>query len=245
MRLPLAQIDVYGKGKLNLLESAIMNVSEAVAYRRSVRGFLDKPVDIDQVKDIITRSARAATGGNVQPWHIDLVHGESMLRLKELMRGKMAEGPPKEETEYHIYPPELKKPYTDRRFEVGQMLYEAIGIPRDNKMGRMMWFSRNFQFFNAPVALFLTLDRQMGPPQWGDAGMMLQNIMLLLCEAGLDSCAQECWAVYPKTIGAFLGTPDDRILWTGMSIGYKDPDDPANALLPNRAPANEWMVEHR
>ena len=113
-----------------------MNVSEAVAYRRSVRGFLDRPVDIEQVKDIITRSARAATGGNVQPWHVDLVHGDAMVRLKELMRGKMAEGPPTETPEYDIYPRELKKPYTDRRFEVGQMLYEAIGIPREDKIDR-------------------------------------------------------------------------------------------------------------
>jgi nitroreductase len=111
-------------------------------------------------------------------------------------------------------------------------------------MGRMMWFARNFQFFNAPAALFLTLDRQMGPPQWGDAGMMLQNIMLLLCEAGLDSCPQECWAIYPQTIRDFLDTPDNRILWTGMAIGYKDASDPANALVPNRAPIKEWLTTH-
>ncbi len=221
-----------------------MNVSEAVAYRRSVRGFLDKPVDIDMIKDIVGRAAWAATGGNLQPWHIDIVHGDSMARLKEIMRGEMAKGPPSETPEYDIYPAKVPEPYNARRFEVGQMLYEAIGIPREDKMGRMMWFSRNFQFFNAPVGLFLTLDRVMGPPQWGDAGMFLQNICLLLCEAGLDSCPQECWAVYPKTIGGFLGLPDNRILWTGLSIGYKDPDDPANTLIPNRAPSAEWMVEH-
>jgi nitroreductase len=221
-----------------------MNVSEAVAYRRSVRGFLDTPVDIGLVRSILEKAARAATGGNLQPWHVDLVHGGSMERLKTIMQGKMAEGPPSEATEYNIYPPELKKPYSDRRFEVGEMLYASIGIPREDRMGRMMWFSRNFQFFNAPVGLFLSLDRQMGPPQWGDAGMYLQNVMLLLCEAGLDSCPQECWAVYPKTIGGFLGLPEERILWTGMAIGYKDPDDPANRLVPNRAPSGEWLVEH-
>ena len=221
-----------------------MNVTEAVAYRRSVRGFLDTPVEIALVRDIVERSARAATGGNLQPWHVDLVHGAALDRLKEIMRGRMAEAPGGEPTEYDIYPPELKAPYKDRRFEVGEMLYGAIGIPREDRAGRMKWFARNFQFFGAPVALFLSLDRQMGPPQWGDAGMFLQNIALLLCEAGLDSCPQECWAIYPKTIGDFLGYPEDRILWTGMAIGYKDPDDPANALLPNRAPSSEWLVEH-
>ena len=220
-----------------------MNVSEAIAYRRSVRGFLDKPVDIAVVKDIVECSARAATGGNLQPWHIDIVHGDSLDRLKAIMREKMAT-PGGEPTQYNIYPPELTKPYSDRRFEVGEMLYATLGIPREDRPARMKWFARNFQFFNAPMALFLTLDRQMGPPQWGDCGMMLQNICLLLCEAGLDSCAQECWAVYPETIGKFLGTPDNRILWTGMSIGYKDPDDPVNALMPTRAPSGEWLTVH-
>lgn len=218
-----------------------MNVSEAVAYRRSVRGFLDKSVDIALVTDIVERAARAATGGNLQPWHVDIVHGDSMKKLKAIMAEKIA-ARESETPEYDIYPPELTAPYTERRFEVGEMLYGSIGIPRDDKKGRAIWFSRNFQFFNAPVGLFLSLDRQMGLPQWGDAGMMLQNVMLLLCEAGLDSCPQECWAIYPKTIGAFLDLPDNRILWTGMSIGYKDPDDPANALMPNRAPSSEWLT---
>jgi nitroreductase len=220
-----------------------VNVSEAVAYRRSVRGFTDQQVDIALIRDIIERSARAATGGNVQPWHIDLVHGESMRRLKAIMAEKMIKRE-SETPEYPIYPSGLKQPYEGRRFEVGEMLYSSIGIEREDRRGRAIWFSRNFQFFNAPVGLFLSLDRQMGLPQWGDAGMMLQNIMLLLCEAGLDSCAQECWAVYPKTVGDFLGLPEDRILWTGMAIGFKDAADPANALMPKRAASAEWMVEH-
>ncbi len=220
-----------------------MNVSEAIAYRRSVRGFTDQPVDIALVADIVERSSRAATGGNVQPWHIDLIHGDAMARLKAIMAEKMIKRE-SEPPEYQIYPVGLKAPYEDRRFEVGEMLYGSIGIEREDRRSRAIWFSRNFQFFNAPVGLFCTVDRQMGPPQWGDLGMMLQNIMLLLCEAGLDSCPQECWAVYPETVRNFLGTPAERMLYTGMAIGYKDPDDPANALMPSRAPAKEWLSVH-
>lgn len=243
----LAQIDVYGKGKLLKIFTfpggQEMNVSEAVDYRRSVRGFLDKPVDIALVKDIVERASRAASGGNVQPWHVDVVHGESIAKLKGIMADKIAKRE-SETPEYPIYPVGLTPPYEGRRFEVGEMLYGAIGIPREDKMGRAMWFSRNFQFFGAPVGLFISLDRQMGLPQWADAGALLNSIMLLLCEAGLDSCPQECWAVYPKTVGDFLGLPESRMLWTGMSIGYKDPAEPANQLRANRAPSNEWLVVH-
>ena len=104
-----------------------------------------------------------------------------------------------------------------------------------------MWFARNFAFFGAPVALFTTIDRRMGPPQWSDLGMFLQTFMLLAVEAGLATCAQECWAVYPETVKAFLDTPDERILFCGMAIGFEDPNEPANALHTERANSAEWL----
>jgi nitroreductase len=220
-----------------------MNVSDAVAYRRSVRGFLDKPVDVDAVRGIVEQASWAASGGNLQPWHVDIVHGESMVRLKSIMATKMTLEA-REAADYPVYPSPLAAPWRDRRFELGEMLYDAVGIERENKLGRALWFSRNFQFFDAPVGLFISLDRSMGPPQWADAGSLLATIMLLLVEAGLDSCPQECWAAFPRTIGDFLRLPDNRILWTGMAIGYKNPDDPANRLKPKRAPADEWLTLH-
>jgi nitroreductase len=213
-----------------------MDVSEALASRRSVRGFLDKPVDGALIRTIVEKAARAPSGGNLQPWHIDVIGGETMAELKQIMLGKMMAGPPTEATEYDIYPKELPEPYSRYRFEVGEELYRALGIPREDKMGRRMWFARNFQFFGAPVALFCSVDKRMGPPQWSDLGMYLQSVMLLLREAGLDSCPQECWAVYPQTIRAFLGIPEERMLFTGMAIGWKDEADPANAARPARAP---------
>ncbi|MFW2852858.1 nitroreductase [Sphingomonas sp. TX0543] len=219
-----------------------MNVSEAVLARRSVRGFLDKPVDPALLKELALRSARAATGGNIQPWHIDIVHGESIARLKEIMQGKIE----RRETEtpgYDIYPREMPPQTKERTFQIGEMLYGHLGIPREDKKARAIWFARNFQFFGAPAAYFVTVDRRMGPPQWADLGMYLQNLMLLAVEAGLATCAQECWAVYPQTVEGFLGTPSERMLFCGMAIGYEDADEPANRARSPRAPAAEWLTE--
>ncbi len=219
-----------------------MNVSEAIASRRSVRGFLDTPVDPAVIRRVVGKAARAPSGGNLQPWHIDVVAGEPLAELKAIMRTRMAEAPGGEPAEYDIYPKVLPAPYKDYRFAVGEELYRALGIPREDKMKRMMWFARNFQFFGAPVALFCTVAKTMGPPQWSDLGMYLQSLMLLLREEGLDSCPQECWAIYPETIRAFLGTPEDRMLFTGMAIGYKDETDPANAARADRAPLADFAT---
>ena len=216
-------------------------VTDAIAARRSVRGFLDTPVAPELLHDIAVKAARAASGGNIQPWHIDLVSGDAMVELKQIMAAKLMAG----ETEapgYQIYPTEFVAPYRDRTFALGEAMYGHIGIPREDKAARRMWFARNFQFFGAPSALFCTVDRRMGPPQWSDLGMYLQNVMLLAVEAGLATCSQECWAVYPKTIEGFLGTPAERMLFCGMAIGYEDTSDAANNLRSERVPTEEWLT---
>jgi nitroreductase len=84
----------------------------------------------------------------------------------------------------------------------------------------------------------------MGPPQWSDLGMYLQTVMLLLRAEGLDSCAQECWAMYPETIGHTLALPAERMLFAGMSIGYADPTHAVNGLVSARAPLDETVRFH-
>ncbi len=217
-----------------------MNVSEAVASRRSVRGFRPDPVDGEAIRRVVERAARAPSGGNLQPWHIDVVGGADLDRLRAIMRERLKGG--SETPEYAIYPAVLDDPYRGYRFQVGEDLYGALGIPRADKAGRMGWFARNFAFFGAPVALFTSVARTMGPPQWSDLGMYLQTVMLLLREEGLDSCAQECWAIYPRTIGDFLGLPEGRMLFCGMAIGYADDADPANAMRSTRAAVGDFAT---
>ncbi|MFA5966045.1 MAG: nitroreductase [Sphingomonas sp.] len=217
-----------------------MNVTQAVAARRSVRAFLDRPVDPAMLREIAIKAARAASGGNLQPWHIDIVTGESLATIEAAMAEKLMRGEV-ETPAYAIYPPELHAPYRDRRFAVGEAMYREIGIPREDKAARRLWFARNFRFFDAPAALFCTVDRRMGPPQWSDLGMYLQTVMLLAVEAGLATCAQECWAMYPETVTQLIATPPERMLFCGMAIGYEDIEAPANRLRSERAPEGEWL----
>ena len=224
-----------------------MTVYEALATRRSVRDFLPTPVPGETIRRVLTAASRAPSGGNVQPWHIDVVAGDKLDELKAIMRQRLQEvaaGDSSEQPEYDIYPKELWAPYRDYRFQLGEAMYAAMGIPREDKAKRLQWFARNYQFFGAPMALFCTVDRRMGPPQWSDLGMFLQSVMLLLREEGLDSCAQECWSVYPRTIGRFIGIPEQRMLFCGMSIGYANNEHPVNRFTSARAPLADFASFH-
>jgi nitroreductase len=216
-----------------------MNVSEAVLSRRSIRAFQDRPVESDILRELLEKSARAPSGGNVQPWRVFLVNGPAMERFRAFLAERRAPEPPA----YAIYPTDLKSPYRDTRFKVGEDMYAKLGIPRDDKPARLRWVARNFDFFGAPAGFFCFVDRQMGPPQWSDLGMFLQTFMLLAREAGLDTCAQEAWAMRAGSVQEFVGAAPELMLFCGMAIGYRDPEAPVNDLCSDREPPEVWLRE--
>ena len=219
-----------------------MKVSEAINSRITTRAFLDKPVSGDVLRTILETAKRAPSGGNLQPWHVWVLGGEPMARFKALIKEKLPASPRGEGTEYHIYPPELKEPYKARRFKCGEDMYATMGIPREDKFGRLSNFARNFEFFGAPAAFFFAIDRQMQQGQWADLGMFMQSIMLLAREHGLHTCPQEAWAIWYKTLGEFLPIPPELMLFCGMGIGTMDETHPINRLRTDRAELSEFAT---
>jgi nitroreductase len=214
-----------------------MHVSDAVAARRSVRQFTDEPVPSDTIRDLLAQSARAPSGGNVQPWRIYVINDGSMDRFRAFIADRPV-GP----GEYDIYPAGLWEPYRTNRFTIGEQMYATLGIGREDKAGRMRQFAHNQDFFGAPAALFCFIDRRMGPPQWSDLGMFLQTFMLLAQEAGIDTCPQEFWSVHHAAVREFVGAPDEELLFCGMAIGHADPEAPINTLVSERMPLDEWAT---
>lgn len=201
----------------------MMDVYEAVRTRRSVRKFTDQPVPKRVLQRVMSAASWAPSGSNIQPWHVYVVTGAPLEKLRRLAGQRVAAGDAWDAREYEMYPPELKSPYRERKSAFGAERYGALGISRGDLEARQRAASANWEFFGAPAALFCYIDRDMGPPQWADVGMYLQTVMLLLRAEGLHSCPQMAWSVYRTTVATVLSPPKDLVLYCGMSIGYEDP----------------------
>jgi nitroreductase len=212
-----------------------MDVSEAVARRMSVRAFKPDPVPGAVVREILEAAKGAPSGGNLQPWRVYALAGEPLAEFKALIADT-----PMEQPEYAVYPENLWDPFRTRRYQCGEDLYASISIPRDDRPARFRQLARNTEFFGAPVGLFFCLDRKLGYPQWADLGMFMQTVMLLAVERGLDTCAQEYWARYPKTVASFIALPDDHQLFSGMALGYREEGHPINGWRTRRDPFEAW-----
>ena len=214
-----------------------MDVTEAVDSRKSIRAFLDKAVDDSLIKELLEKSSRAASGGNLQPWKIYVINGKTMNSFHKFQ----SEWTEPETPAYAIYPENLKEPYKTSRYEVADDMYSLLGIEREDKEARFKQVLKNYEFFGAPAAFFCFVDRQMGRPQWSDLGMFLQTFMLLAREAGLDTCPQEAWAMKQESVTAFVEAPDELMLFCGMAIGYKDHKARVNRLNSDRRSPDSWM----
>jgi len=219
------------------------SVASAVRNRRSVRAFRPDPVPMEMLDRILATALRAPSGGNLQPWQIHVITGASLRRLIDRVVEQQRSGR-SEQPVQPIYPDNIWEPYRSRRFEVGEDLYRAIGIERKNRAGRLAQVEQNFRFFGAPVGLFFAIDRRMPAMQWMDLGIILQTVMLLAVDAGLATCPQAAWTLWPDTVSDELGLDETMTVAAGMAFGYEDRDHPINTLQTERQAVQQAVHHH-
>lgn len=217
-----------------------MDVSTAVKQRISTRAFLDKPIPKADVEAWLSDAQRAPSGGNLQPWRVIVLSGDALKDVIKTAAESLAGDPRGEPTDRPIYPDYITDAQKARRFAVGEEMYAKLGIPREDKAARIQWFSRNFRFFDAPVAVFFILDTRVGHGQWAHTGMFMQTLALLAEERGWGTCMQECWGILRPTLKAHLGLDENEMVYCGMAVGFPDKANPVNDLYTARASLDEF-----
>ncbi len=215
-----------------------MNVSQAVASRRSIRAYTDQPVSLEVLTRVLDKARMAPSGCNFQPWEATVLTGAPLAALQEKMLASARQDP----IEYSYSEPQKSPVYLSRLQSLGAAMYGAMGIARENKDARATFTEANVRSFGAPVLLLVHINRLHAAPQWSDVGMWLQTIMLLLREEGLDSCPQEWMSDYGRLIKDHIGVSDaTHILFCGLAIGYGDHDAPVNGFARERVPLEEQV----
>ena len=220
-------------------------LTELLARRRSVRAYTDEPVEEAEIQRLLAVAGMAPSGGNVQPWRVWTLTGDTLTRFRERIAELRREQPMGAGDEYPMYPPKLWEPYRTRRFDVGERLYASIGIERSDRDGRIAQFANNYDFFGAPAALLIGIERRMGRPQIMDLGMFIQTFLLAATEAGLATCPQAAWTSWHDAVYEMLDWPDDVMLMCGIAIGHEDTEHPINSWRAPRADVAEWSTAAR
>ena len=219
-----------------------MEFSELIKARKSIRGYLQKPVPQEVIAEIIEVAKWAPSSMNTQPWHVHVVTGEPLERIREGNTKNMLAGvPPRRD-----FP--MKESYEGihrkRQIDIAVQLFDAMGIARDDKARRTDWVMRGFRQFDAPVSLVLTYDKYLEPAAISqfDLGALSHAIVLAAWERGLGCVINGQGIMQSSVVREHAGIPDDQVIMICVAMGYPDDSFPANAVVSNRKPVDEAVV---
>jgi len=203
-----------------------MNVLDALNGRYTVRAFRSDPIDQDTLRKILEAALRAPSWANTQPWEIAVAGGEALNRLRtaymENLKNCVPRNPdlplPKQ------WPPALQK-----RMEAlkGERLATLERECKDPAVIEGM-MQLNYQFFNAPIVLYLCMDRTLTPWSIFDLGLFAQSLMLVAQHHGIGSAPAVTLVAHPDLIRAELKIPEDLLIIIGIALGHADTQHPQN-----------------
>ena len=217
------------------MSAETQSLADALRSRRSVRGFLDKPVPEETLRQIFELAQLAPSNCNIQPWKVFVASGEVRDELRRRMVEKVTAGVPME-PDFEPNAGKFSGVYRQRQVDCAVELYNNMGIARDDKPGRMRAQLRNFELFDAPHVVFIGMEREFGPTVALDVGMYIQSLMLAMTAHGVGSCAQGSMRYFPNDVREIFGEPASTAILVGISFGYEDPDVAANRTRVGRAP---------
>lgn len=217
------------------MSAETQSLADSLRSRRSVRGFLDKPVAEETLTEIFELAQLAPSNCNIQPWKVLVASGEVRDELRRRMVEKVTSGSPTE-ADYGSNMSKFTGVYRQRQVDCAVEMYSKMGIGRDDKEGRMRAQLRNFELFDAPHVAFIGMEREFGTTVAMDLGMYIQSLMLTMTAYGVGSCAQGSMRYYPNDVREIFGEPDSTVILVGISFGYEDPAVAANNARVGRAP---------
>ena len=219
-----------------------MDFDEVVRGRRSIRGFLDKPVSRELVREVLALAMRAPTSMNTQPWNFYVVAGEVLDRIRKGNVERNLAGVP-DSREFRMGP-SYQGVHRDRQVEIAKQLFGAMGIARDDKGKRQDWVLRGFRQFDAPVSIVITYDRSIQGSDIApfDCGGVVNCIVNTAWSRGLGCVINSQGIMQSPVVRAEAGIPDDQVIQTCIAMGWPDPDFPANAVVSRRKSVDEAAV---
>ncbi len=211
-----------------------MNVKESVEMRRSIRAFKKESVSREILQEILQTALRAPSWGNTQPCLVTVVGGQVLQSMIRSFLEKVSAGePPGPEIEF---PKDWPEALARRYKENGKKLFEVLGIGREDREKKDHHRLNMFRFFGAPQAVYLHVDKRLGPYAILDTGLLAQNLALLAAEKGVGTCFLGVSVLYPDVVRRHTGIPDSDKIVIGMAIGYPDWEAPINRFQSEREP---------
>ncbi len=219
-----------------------MEYDEVVLGRRSIRGYLDKPVPKMLIRQVIEMAIRAPSSLNTQPWNFYAVSGDILDKIRQGNTERNLAGVP-DSREFRSHGG-YEGQHRERQIEIAKQLFSAMGIERHDKEGRQDWVLRGFRQFDAPVSIVVTYDRSIhgGDIAPFDCGAVTNALVNAAWSKGLGCVINSQGIMQSPVVREHAMIPDDQVIMICVAMGWPDNSFPANAVVSRRKLVDEAVT---
>lgn len=232
--------------------------STFAASRRSTRDFLPMQIPDEIIEQIVADGLSSPSWSNTRPFVLAIAKGSvrdrlsneflSRFELGKSGKGEGIFGKIKALIRWRGLPTSnwliLRRYHKDllpRSQRNGKELFSHMGVDRGDKEARDKFWSRNFEFYGAPVEIFVFTHKSLGKFAASDAGLFMQNLMLSAHSKGLGTCAQGSVAVWEDAVRREFDISRNYSLLCGICLGYPKESE-INNFQANRIKPSEIIL---
>jgi nitroreductase len=210
----------------------MLSVQSALKDRRTTRAFRSDKIGRDVVAKVLEPALWAPSWANTQPWELFVAAGEPLERIRKGYASKLKDCVPRSPDIAlpTAWPDACRGRMETLKAERSAAMAEAC--PDPSAIPDLM--QMNYRLFDAPVVVYLCMDRCLAPWSLFDLGAMSQSIMLSAEEQGVGSAVAITLAAHPDIVRKELGIPNDLAVVIGIALGRPDSASPQNRFRSTR-----------
>ena len=219
-----------------------MEFDDVIMGRRSIRGYLDKPVPRELIEEVLALAIRAPSSMNTQPWHFHVITGEPLARIRAGNTERILAGEP-DSREFRKGVP-FAGVHRERQIGVAKQLFSAMGIARDDAAARQDWVLRGFRQFDAPVCVIVTYDKELAGSDDSpfDCGAVSTALVNAAWSRGLGCVINSQGIMQSPVVREHADIPEDQVIMKSIALGWPDESFPANAVVSVRKSVEQAAV---
>ncbi len=216
-----------------------MQFDEVILGRRSIRGFKPDPIPREVILEIVSLAVRAPSSMNTQPWHLHVVTGEALARIREGNTERNLAGVPASR-EIRMHGP-YRGVHRERQKAIAAQLFESMGIDWGDRARRQDWVLRGFRQFDAPVSVVVTFDADLADNDVAifDCGGLVNCLVNAAWSRGIGAVINGQGIMQSPVVREHARIPDDQVIMSCVAMGYADDGFPANQVISTRRPVHD------
>ncbi|WP_429970638.1 nitroreductase [Fructilactobacillus sp. Tb1] len=196
-----------------------MDFEKIIKTRKSIRSFKNEGISDKTLLKIIEMAKYSASWVNSKHIYTYVVTGEKLKELKKMHY--------KNAMKHAEYNSDIKYAHLNDFPNNEQHNMKKWLDERNNFLSKFEnndWNEKSNHLFNAPVVVYLAVEKPRNDWMMYDLGAYGDSIMLAAKNLGIDSITAYTFATFAPELHKILDIPKNQEIVVGIGLGYRDND---------------------